>query len=111
MCSLKSNNSVPSIKSDQFWLHCHKFTIVTTADTKLSRIGVSVTNNNRFWIGWLDLWARLYKYNQLWQLTINDCLGLAAVPTGNPQRAVSCLRTDWFYLRRADPSPCCCCFL
>jgi hypothetical protein len=28
-----------------------------------------VTNNNEFWIGWLDLLALLYNYNQLYQLT------------------------------------------
>jgi hypothetical protein len=35
---------------------------------------VCVTNNNGFWIGWLDLLALLYIYSQLWPLTVNDCL-------------------------------------
>jgi hypothetical protein len=33
--------------------------------------GVSVTNNNGFWIRWLVLLVLLYSYNQLLQLTIN----------------------------------------
>jgi hypothetical protein len=44
--------------------------------------GVGVTSNE-FWIRWLDLLALLYSYNQLWQLTVSDCLPLAphlAVP-------------------------------
>jgi hypothetical protein len=40
----------------------------------LSRIRGSVTDNNGFWIRWLDLLALLYNYYQLWQLTINGCL-------------------------------------
>jgi hypothetical protein len=44
--------------------------------------GVCVTNNNGFWIGWLDLLALLYKHNQLQQLTINDCPRLAPFLTG-----------------------------
>jgi hypothetical protein len=39
--------------------------------------GVGVTNNNGFWIQWLDLFTLLYNYNQLWQLTLNDCRRLA----------------------------------
>jgi hypothetical protein len=39
--------------------------------------GVCVTNNNGFWIGWYDLLALIYNHNQLWHLTINDCLRLA----------------------------------
>jgi hypothetical protein len=38
----------------------------------LSRMRRSVTNNNRLWIGWLDLLAFLYNYSQLQQLTINN---------------------------------------
>jgi hypothetical protein len=41
-----------------------------------------VTNNSGFWIGWLYLLALLYNYNQLWQLTISDCLSLAPLLTG-----------------------------
>jgi hypothetical protein len=48
----------------------------------LSYVLVSVTNNNGFWIGWLDLLALLYNYNQLQQLKINDWLRLASFFTG-----------------------------
>jgi hypothetical protein len=41
-----------------------------------NKVGVSLTNNNGFWIRWLDLLTLLYNYNQLWQLSINDCLWL-----------------------------------
>jgi hypothetical protein len=44
--------------------------------------GVSVTNNNGFWIGWLNLLVFLYNYNHLWQLTINGCLQLVPFVTG-----------------------------
>jgi hypothetical protein len=44
----------------------------------LLRVRGSVTNNNRFWIGWLDLFTACFtitlNYNQLEQLTIDDCL-------------------------------------
>jgi hypothetical protein len=43
--------------------------------------GICVTNNIWFWIGWLDLLALLYSCNQLWQLTISDCLWLAPLLT------------------------------
>jgi hypothetical protein len=47
----------------------------------LPRVYGSVTNNNRFWIGWLDLvitsWVISLKHRQLQRLTINDCLRLA----------------------------------
>jgi hypothetical protein len=33
-------------------------------------IGVTVTNDNGFWIRRSDLLAILYNYNQLWQLTV-----------------------------------------
>jgi hypothetical protein len=40
-----------------------------------------VTENNGFWVGWLDLltpsFAVTLNYNQLYQITINDCLRLA----------------------------------
>jgi hypothetical protein len=36
-----------------------------------------VTNNNGFWIIWLDLLELLYNYNQFYQLTISDWLRLA----------------------------------
>jgi hypothetical protein len=48
----------------------------------MSRVRDSVTNNNVFWTGWLDLLALLYNYNQLQQLTIDDCLRLAPFLTG-----------------------------
>jgi hypothetical protein len=44
--------------------------------------GVCVTDKNGFWIGWLNLLALLYNYNQLRQLTINNCLRLAPFITG-----------------------------
>jgi hypothetical protein len=51
-----------------------------------SRVYVSVTNNNGFWIGWLDLlthyFTASFNYNQLQQLTINGCLWLASFLTG-----------------------------
>jgi hypothetical protein len=47
----------------------------------LSRVYGSVTNNNGFWIEWLDLLTPSYtislNHYQLQQLTINDCLRLA----------------------------------
>jgi hypothetical protein len=42
----------------------------------LSRVRGSVTNNNGFWIRWLDSLALHYNY------TINDCLRLAPFLTG-----------------------------
>jgi hypothetical protein len=48
----------------------------------LSRIEVSVTNNNGFWIRWLDVLALLYNYNQLQQFPINDRLRLAPFLAG-----------------------------
>jgi hypothetical protein len=41
-----------------------------------------VTNNNGFWIRWLDFLALLYNSNQLRQLTINDCLRLTPFRSG-----------------------------
>jgi hypothetical protein len=47
----------------------------------MSRVYGSVTNNNGFWIGRLDLLTPSctisLNHNQLQQLTINDCLRLA----------------------------------
>jgi hypothetical protein len=63
--------------TDNFYLYCHVWRIC-------------VTNNNGFWIGWLDLLALLY--NQLWQLTINDSLRLAPFLAG---LQVSSLLRDW----------------
>jgi hypothetical protein len=57
--------------------------IVTLSSTKYCHVlGVCVTNNSGFWIGWFDLLALLYNYNQLQQLTINGSLRLAPVLTG-----------------------------
>jgi hypothetical protein len=53
---------------------------------------VCVSNNNRFWISWMDLLTLLYNYNQLWQLTIHECLRLAPFLTG--------LRASSLLLRR-----------
>jgi hypothetical protein len=62
----------------------------------LSRVRCSVTNNNGFWIGLLDLLTSsctiTLNYNQLQQLTINDCLRLAPFLTG---LWVSSLLRDW----------------
>jgi hypothetical protein len=60
--------------------------------TILSRGRRSMTNNNGFWIGSLDLLAFLYNYNQLYQLTISDCLRLAPFLVG---LRVSSLLRDW----------------
>jgi hypothetical protein len=47
----------------------------------LSRVRASLTNNNGFWIGWLDLLTPSFtvtlNYTQLQQLAISDCLRLA----------------------------------
>jgi hypothetical protein len=47
----------------------------------MSRTYSFVTNNNGFWIGWLDLLTPFFtitlNHNQLQQLTIIDCLRLA----------------------------------
>jgi hypothetical protein len=48
----------------------------------LSCMGSLITNNNRFWIGRLDVLTLVYSNNQLQQLTINDCLRLAPFLTG-----------------------------
>jgi hypothetical protein len=54
----------------------------------MSRVRGSVTNNNGFWIGWLDLLTPSFtvtlrpNYNQLLQLTIDDCLRLVPFLTG-----------------------------
>jgi hypothetical protein len=53
---------------------------------------VCVTNSNGFWIWWLDLLALLYNSNQLWQLTINNCLRLCPFLAGV---RVSSLLRDW----------------
>jgi hypothetical protein len=39
--------------------------------------GGCMTNNNGFWIRWLDLLALRYDYNQLWHITIYECLRFA----------------------------------
>jgi hypothetical protein len=50
----------------------------------LSRVYGSVTNNNGFWIGWLDLLPPSctisLNHNQLQKLTINYCLRFASFP-------------------------------
>jgi hypothetical protein len=48
----------------------------------MSRIRGFMTDNNGFWIRWLDLLTFLYNYNKLWQLTIYYCLQLALFLTG-----------------------------
>jgi hypothetical protein len=40
--------------------------VVTTSDNKLSRVRVSVTNNNGFWIGWFDLLTLPFFKFSLW---------------------------------------------
>jgi hypothetical protein len=85
VCSLQSNNSISSIH--------------LTPDNKISRVRVSVTNNNEFWIGWLHLLMPSFtvtlNYNQLQQLTINDCLRLAPFLTGLQLSAVLVFLLLW----------------
>jgi hypothetical protein len=56
--------------------------------------GVCVTNNNGFWIGWLDLLTLLYNHSQLQSIITvhNGCLRLATLLTG---LRVSSLLRDW----------------
>jgi hypothetical protein len=69
--------------------------VVTTPHTKMSRVRGSMTNNNGFWIRWLDLLIPSFTialiYNPLEQLTINDCLRLASFLT---RLRVSSIVTD-----------------
>jgi hypothetical protein len=53
-----------------------------------------VTNNNGFWIRLLDLLALLYNYNQLQQLTVNDCLRLALFLIGQRVSSLPLRRND-----------------
>jgi hypothetical protein len=46
------------------WI-CHEFMVVTTSGTKMSSVRGSVTNNNWFWIGWLDLLAFLLQLQSI----------------------------------------------
>jgi hypothetical protein len=65
----------------------------------LSRVRGPVTNNNGFWIRWLDLLHFYYNYNQLQHLTINGCLRLAPFLTG--LRVSSLLPwLTWFWFTR-----------
>jgi hypothetical protein len=68
------------------WRYCHVSMVVTTSDTKMSRVRSSMTNNNGFRIGWLVLLTPSFtitlNHNQLQQLTINDCLRLTPFLTG-----------------------------
>jgi hypothetical protein len=63
----------------------------------LSRVRGSMTNNNGFWIDWLiafpdTLFTITLYYNQLWRLTINDCLRLASFLTGLRVSSLLCDR-------------------
>jgi hypothetical protein len=40
-----------SIQQDAQTYYCHVFMVVTTSNTKMSRVRGSVTYNNGFWIG------------------------------------------------------------
>jgi hypothetical protein len=66
----------------------------------LSRVRGSVTNSNGFRIGWLDLLTHPFtitlNYNQLQQLTINDCLRLAPFLTG-PRMSSLLLWLTWYW--------------
>lgn len=46
------------------YTYCHEFMVVTTSDTKISRIGVSMTNSNGFCIWWCIYW-------HLFTITVN----------------------------------------
>jgi hypothetical protein len=107
----KSDRNVQFRLQKEFKIYCHVFC-------------VCVTNNNGFWIGWLDLLALLYNYNQLWRFAINDCLRLAPFLTGlrvfssvtNDERRISPewillsvkskskLHCDWRSVRKSCPS-------
>jgi hypothetical protein len=58
----------------------------TNSDTKFSRVRGFMTNNNGFWIGWLELVTPSFtfalNYNHLTQVTINNCLRLLPFLTG-----------------------------
>jgi hypothetical protein len=59
----------------------YKITLYCSLLLLLSLVRGSMTNNDGFWIGWLDLLAPCvtvtFNYTQLQQLTINDSLRLA----------------------------------
>jgi hypothetical protein len=63
--------------------------------------GVCMTDNNRFWIGLDDwiYWHFYYNYNQLWQLTINNCLRLTPFLTGLRVSSHP-LRLTWFWFTK-----------
>jgi hypothetical protein len=69
-----------------FWLfvsHCRlSFACALLLYYTVTCKGVGVTNNNGFWIWWLDLLALFYNYTELRQLTINASLRLAPFLTG-----------------------------
>jgi hypothetical protein len=58
--------------------YTHDVIMLCALCTILSRVLGSVTNNNGFWVGWLDLLTPSFKitlnYNQLQQLTIHTIL-------------------------------------
>jgi hypothetical protein len=75
---------------------------LSTMQIILSRVRGSVTNNNGFWITWLDLLALLYNHNQLSQVAINGCL-----PRPIPYRTTdvfSSTVTTWFWFTKAVTS-------
>jgi hypothetical protein len=51
--------------------------VVTTSDTKMSRVRVSVTKNNGFWILWLDFLAVLLQLILI-TLTYNSSQSITA---------------------------------
>jgi hypothetical protein len=71
ICDLSFNKEV------QYWEFCANF----FSSHILSPARGSVTNNNGFRIGWI-YWHFDYNYNQLWQITVKDCLKLAPFLTG-----------------------------
>jgi hypothetical protein len=74
----------------------------------LQRVRGSVTNNNGFWFGWLDLLTPSNKiilnYNQLQQLTINDCLRLVPFLTGLRVSSLP-LWLTWFWFTNRSLQP------
>jgi hypothetical protein len=65
----------------------------------LSRVYGCATNNNGFWIAWLDLLTASFtitrNHNQIQYLTINDCLRLAPFWLPTTDFSSSLLFTGW----------------
>jgi hypothetical protein len=79
--------NIPSVLSSSAWTYETNWEPQIDEVTRckiLSRVRGSVTNNKAFWIEWLDLLTSSFtitlNYNQLQQLTIDDCLRLNSIP-------------------------------